>query len=97
MPPKWLWRSKVLLKGSRTDTHHVPSGGLFRRDRILRAGGTECILGGMTSAGKWELVPEEEYLRGELASDRKHEYIGGIVHAMAGASNRHNQAVSFEA
>ena len=97
MPPKWLWRSKVLREGSRAGSHSVPSGGLFRRDQILRLGETECILGPMTAAEKWELVPEEEYLRGELASDRKHEYIGGIVHAMAGASNRHNQAVSFEA
>ena len=47
----------------------------------------------MTAVEKWELVPEEEYLRGELTSDRKHEYIGGIVHAMAGASNRHNDIV----
>jgi Uma2 family endonuclease len=31
-----------------------------------------------------------EYLAGEEISDVKHEYIGGTVHAMAGASNQHN-------
>jgi len=31
-----------------------------------------------------------EYLAGEELSDAKHEYLGGIVHAMAGGSNRHN-------
>jgi hypothetical protein len=31
-----------------------------------------------------------EYLAGEEFSDVKHEYLGGTVHAMAGASNQHN-------
>ena len=31
-----------------------------------------------------------DYLAGEVISDVKHEYIGGSVHAMAGASNQHN-------
>lgn len=31
-----------------------------------------------------------EYLAGEEQSEVKHEYLGGTVHAMAGASNRHN-------
>ncbi len=31
-----------------------------------------------------------EYLAGEELSGVKHEYLGGEVHAMAGASNRHN-------
>jgi Uma2 family endonuclease len=33
----------------------------------------------------------EDYLAGELISEVKHEYLGGDVHAMAGASNRHNK------
>jgi Uma2 family endonuclease len=32
----------------------------------------------------------EEYLRGELASETRHEYIGGQVYAMVGASDAHN-------
>jgi Uma2 family endonuclease len=31
-----------------------------------------------------------DYLAGEEISDVKHEYLGGTVHAMAGANNRHN-------
>lgn len=31
-----------------------------------------------------------DYLAGEETAAVKHEYIGGTVHAMAGASNRHN-------
>jgi len=31
-----------------------------------------------------------DYLAGEEISDVKHEYLGGTVHAMAGASNQHN-------
>jgi len=36
------------------------------------------------------LITPEEYLAGELISKIKHEYLGGIVHAMAGARNVHN-------
>jgi len=36
-------------------------------------------------------VSPEEYLNGELDSEIKHEYIDGIVYAMAGASKKHNQ------
>jgi Uma2 family endonuclease len=37
------------------------------------------------------LVTPDEYLRGELASTIKHEYVGGVVYAMAGARNQHNE------
>lgn len=35
------------------------------------------------------LISEQEYLRGELTSDIRHEYIGGETYAMVGASDRH--------
>lgn len=35
------------------------------------------------------ILSEEEYLTGELAAEVKHEYIGGQVYAMAGASKNH--------
>lgn len=35
-------------------------------------------------------LTEDEYLAGELLSEVKHEYLAGTVHAMAGASARHN-------
>ncbi len=44
----------------------------------------------MSTALKWNLVSVEEYLAGELASPVKHEYVGGVVYAMAGARNVHN-------
>lgn len=37
------------------------------------------------------LLTPEEYLEGELLSDVRHEYIGGRVFAMAGASDDHNR------
>ncbi len=36
-------------------------------------------------------VSPEEYLKGELESEVKHEYRDGYVYAMAGASKKHNQ------
>src|SRR5690349_14374660 len=45
----------------------------------------------MTAAVKWELVSVEDYLEGELISPIKHEYLGGVVYAMAGARNLHNR------
>lgn len=35
-------------------------------------------------------LPVEEYLTSEETSPEKHEYIGGVMYAMVGASNRHN-------
>lgn len=33
----------------------------------------------------------EDYFKGEEHSDVKHEFLGGVVHAMSGATNRHNR------
>jgi Uma2 family endonuclease len=44
----------------------------------------------MTAAKKLNLITEDEYLASELKSEVKHEYLGGVVYAMAGARNRHN-------
>jgi Uma2 family endonuclease len=45
----------------------------------------------MSAALKWNLVSVEDYLAGELRSPIKHEYVAGVVYAMAGAINRHNR------
>ena len=37
-----------------------------------------------------DLVSVEEYLEGERHSEIKHEYLGGVAHAMAGGPTRHN-------
>ena len=44
----------------------------------------------MSTAARLNLVPVEDYLAGELISPVKHEYLGGVVYAMAGARNVHN-------
>lgn len=44
----------------------------------------------MTALKRPEVVSVEEYLAGEELAEKKHEYLGGAVHAMAGAGNRHN-------
>ena len=44
----------------------------------------------MTAAQKRNLISIEDYLAGELVSRVKHEYIAGVVYAMAGARNVHN-------
>jgi len=44
----------------------------------------------MSAAPKLNLISVEDYLAGELVSQVKHEYLGGVVYAMAGARNAHN-------
>ena len=41
-----------------------------------------------------EIVSPEEYLRGEAKAKRKHEYLGGMIHAMAGGRNVHHTIAS---
>jgi len=48
----------------------------------------------MSALPKWNLVSIPEYLAGELVSPIKHEYLGGVVYAMAGARNAHNLIAS---
>jgi Uma2 family endonuclease len=43
------------------------------------------------NALKWtNPVSVEDYLRGELESEQKHEYVAGTLYAMGGGRNRHN-------
>ena len=44
----------------------------------------------MSTARQPDLVSVDDYLAGELNSDVKHEFVAGVVHAMAGVSNAHN-------
>lgn len=48
----------------------------------------------MTAAHKLNLISVEDYLAGELVSPVKHEYLGGVVYAVAGARNNHNAIAS---
>src|SRR6187397_2745169 len=44
----------------------------------------------MTALEHPVFISIEDYLAGEETSDVKHEYLGGTIHAMAGATNQHN-------
>jgi len=48
----------------------------------------------MSAVPKWNLISIDDYLAGELVSPIKHEYLGGVVYAMAGARNAHNLIAS---
>jgi Uma2 family endonuclease len=48
----------------------------------------------MSTARKFEPVSVADYLAGEKTAKRKHEYVGGEVYAIAGASNTHNRVAS---
>lgn len=45
----------------------------------------------MGAVKKLELISIREYLAGELVSPIKHEFLGGVVYAMAGGRNVHNR------
>jgi Uma2 family endonuclease len=45
----------------------------------------------MTALRKFAAISIDDYLAGEEVSTVKHEYLGGAVHAMAGATNGHNE------
>lgn len=44
----------------------------------------------MSAAKNLNLVSVADHLAGERASPTKHEYVGGVVYALAGARNAHN-------
>jgi Uma2 family endonuclease len=71
----------------------VESGGGRMRDRAsFHAPGHPPILVHMSKpAVRHPLISVEEYLRLEETSPVRHEYVAGVIHALAGASKRHNQ------
>lgn len=44
----------------------------------------------MSTVRRLDTISVEDYLAGELVSPIKHEYVAGVVYAMAGARNVHN-------
>lgn len=48
----------------------------------------------MSTATKLNPVSVGDYLESELSSPTKHEYLGGVIYAMAGAKNVHNTIAS---
>jgi Uma2 family endonuclease len=49
-----------------------------------------AMIGSVQAVEHAASISVEEYLAGELKSEVRHEYIGGLVYAMAGASSEHN-------
>lgn len=45
----------------------------------------------MALKARQELISVEDYLAGELQSEIKHEYLGGVVHAMSGGTVYHGR------
>jgi len=48
----------------------------------------------MTAAKQLNLISVDDYLEEELVARIKHEYLGGVVYAMAGGTNVHNAIAS---
>src|SRR5712675_2008649 len=48
----------------------------------------------MSAALKWNLLSVDDYLADELVSPITHDYLAGVVYAMAGARNSHNLIAS---
>jgi len=44
----------------------------------------------MQAVQNLSLLSVADYLAGELKSEMRHEYLGGLVYAMAGSSAEHN-------
>jgi len=44
----------------------------------------------MATVSSTQLISVGDYLAGELVSQTKHEFFGGVIYAMAGARNEHN-------
>ena len=57
---------------------------------ILPMTGRSGISSLMQAAQQLDWISVEDYLEGEQASEVRHEYIGGVVYGMAGASDEHN-------
>ena len=45
----------------------------------------------MTALKKPNFITTEDFCAGEEISDVKHEYLGGTMHALAGATHQHNR------
>lgn len=54
---------------------------------------SEAYTVAMSEAYQVEPISVEEYLRLEQTSEIRHEYVGGYLYAMTGASKRHNRLI----
>src|SRR5262245_52167082 len=90
----WRWRSRPGFSANSTAFPSWRSAWRRKAARVAAAFPVAAAWragyhGRMNSAKKLDLVSAEDYLAGELGSPIKHEYLGGVVYAMAGARNAH--------
>ena len=52
-----------------------------------------AIIDGVEALKQTTLISVDDYLAGELESDIRHEYLNGVVYAMAGSSDNHNAII----
>jgi Uma2 family endonuclease len=67
----------------------------LRLGHSAAAGSLECVgaydyADFMSAVPRLDLLTVDEYLKAEVLSPVKHEYLGGVVYAMAGGRNLHN-------
>jgi len=64
------------------------------------SGKADCLASPGQAAYRWDmplaareesLISVDDYLAGEEASEIKHEYVGGVIYAMAGVTKAHNR------
>ena len=48
----------------------------------------------MGTARQFQPIPAQDYLKGEQTAKRKHEFVNGVVYAMAGGTVQHNRIAS---
>jgi Uma2 family endonuclease len=48
----------------------------------------------MSTARQFQPIPAQDYLKGEQTAKRKHEFVNGVVYAMAGGTVQHNRIAS---
>src|SRR5438067_137815 len=80
MPPKNLASHRAVTLNWAAEKFSPPS-------KSLRY--SYCMAGAV--AQSQQLISVEDYLEGERHSEVRHEYVGGHVYAMAGASEDHNR------
>jgi Uma2 family endonuclease len=84
----------LILFDARSRNHLLVASRIFMRlshRHFCPSIGKQRILANMTAAQKLNLVSVDDYLAEELVSAVKHEYLGGVVYAMAGGTNLHGR------
>ena len=84
---------KYRISFSKTsESQRDPDEGFSGMAGVACRGSQICYGSHMALLNQEGLISVEDYLAGELVSEMKHEYLGGVVHAMSGGKVRHSAA-----